>query len=432
MRTYPSIALGVPEILLPEPGIDLHKWAVIACDQYTAEPEYWEKVAAIVGDASSTLHLIYPEVFLQEPDPDARIARIRATMKRYLEEQKFVERTGFVYLERTIGSHVRRGLMACLDLEQYDFSKGSTSPIRATEGTILERIPPRVKIREGATIELPHIMVLIDDPDDTVLGPLRHPGRAPLYDIELMLGSGTLRGHLVDDPTLEAGVVRAIEAMPAGFAARCGVPTMTPPLLYAMGDGNHSLATAKTIWERAKERGAPLDSRLRYALVELVNLHDEALVFEPIHRVVFAQKRSFLDALAELPRCTVISTESFGEMRARVDRQTEPHAFGVVSERGCFVAEIAEPTATLPAGTLQSFLDEYMKSGGARELDYVHGDEAVTTLGVRPGNVGIYLPAMKKQDLFRTVVLDGALPRKTFSMGQAYEKRFYLEGRRLV
>lgn len=432
MRTHPSIALGVPEILLPGPGIDLHKWAVIACDQYTAEPEYWEKVAAIVGDAPSTLHLIYPEVFLQEPDPDARIARIRATMKRYLEEQSFVERTGFVYLERTIGSHVRRGLMVCLDLEQYDFSKGSTSPIRATEGTILERIPPRVKIREGAAIELPHIMVLIDDPDDTVLGPLRHPGGAPLYDIELMLGSGTLRGHLVDDPALEAGVVRAIEAMPAGFAARCGAPTMTPPLLYAMGDGNHSLATAKTIWERAKERGAPLDSRLRYALVELVNLHDEALVFEPIHRVVFEQKRSFLDALAELPRCTVTSADSFAAMRARVDRQTGPHAFGVVSERGCFVAEIAEPTATLPVGTLQSFLDEYMKSGGARELDYVHGDEAVTTLGVKPGNVGICLPAMRKQDLFRTVVLDGALPRKTFSMGEAYEKRFYLEGRRLV
>lgn len=434
MRTHASIGLGVPEIMLPKAGVDLHKWAVIACDQYTSEPEYWEKVASIVGDAPSTLHVTYPEVFLAEPKPEERIARIRATMKRYLDEGLFDETEGFVYLERTTDEkghgNVRRGLMVCLDLEQYDFSKGSTSPIRATEGTILDRIPPRVKIREGATIELPHIMVLLDDPDDTVLGPLKTMSGAPLYDVELMLGSGHVKGQRVSDPALEAGVVKAIEALarPAEFARKCHVPSDTPVLLYAMGDGNHSLATAKTIWENAKKNGAPMDSRLRWALVELVNLHDPSLVFEPIHRVLFEVKRDLVEALG----CKAVSVPSFEALRAAIDAQSgAPHKIGLVTEAGFSVLEM-EPTTNLPVGTLQGLLDGFMRAGGAREIDYVHGADAVTTLGRKHGNVGLYLPAMKKEDLFRTVVLDGALPRKTFSMGEAYEKRFYLEARRLV
>lgn len=252
-----------------------------------------------------------------------------------------------------------------------------------------------------------------------------------------MLGSGRVRGHLVEDPGLEAGVVRAIEALasPAEFARKCAVPEGTPVLLHAMGDGNHSLATAKTIWESAKRAGAPMDSRLRYALVELVNLHDEALVFEPIHRVLFEERRPLADALREAfgERCTITLVADLGALRARVEAPSVgSHAFGLVSAGGFAVVEIAAPTATLSVGTLQAFLDAHMKAGGARELDYVHGDEAVTTLGGKHGNVGIYLPGMKKEELFRTVVLDGALPRKTFSMGEAYEKRFYLEGRRLA
>lgn len=441
MRTHASIGLGVPEILLPKAGVDLHKWAVIACDQYTSEPEYWEKVAAIVGDAPSTLHVTYPEVFLSEPKPEERIARIRATMKRYLDEGLFDEREGFVYLEREVHGRVRHGLMVCLDLEQYDFSKGSTSPIRATEGTILDRIPPRVKIREGATIELPHIMVLLDDPNDTVLGPLKDMKSAPLYDVELMLGSGHVKGWRVGDPALEAGVVKAIEALarPEEFSRKCHVPSDTPVLLYAMGDGNHSLATAKTIWETAKKNGAlaeagpasggsPMDSRLRWALVELVNLHDPSLEFEPIHRVLFEVQRDLVAASGG----KVVAVPSFDALRAAVDAQSgAPHKIGLVTDAGFSVLEM-QPTQNLPVGTLQSFLDGYMKAGGAREIDYVHGADAVNTLGKKHGNVGLYLPAMKKEDLFRTVVLDGALPRKTFSMGEAYEKRFYLEARRLV
>ncbi len=445
MRTHEELALGVPDVLLPKAGTDLHKWAVIACDQYTSEPAYWAKVASIVGDAPSALHVIYPEVFLSEPHPEARIAKIRETMDGYLDAGLFGETTGFVYTERTVGGHTRRGLMACLDLEQYDFNKGSTSPIRATEGTILERIPPRVRIREGAAIELPHIMVLIDDPGDTVIGPLRaaRDRQRPLYDVELMLGSGHVSGHLVDDARLEAGVVEAIAKLARAeeFARKCKVDAKTPVLLYAMGDGNHSLATAKTIWERTKseaaDQAAVMRSKLRWALVEIVNLHDPSLVFEPIHRVLFDLRRDLIAAMREVFGATLRATKvaSFEALRAAVDGQSaDRHAVGLWSADGATLLEIEAPSANLPVGTLQAFVDGFMKASppGARELDYVHGAEAVATLGAKAGNRGLYLPAMKKEDLFRTVVLDGALPRKTFSMGEAFEKRFYLEARRLV
>ena len=444
MRTHTEISIAVPDVLLPKDGTDFTRWAVIACDQHTSDPAYWRQASELVGDAPSTLHLIYPEVFLNEAQPEARIARIREAMASYVRDALFREVTGFVFLERTVGKHVRRGLMACLDLEQYDFNKGSSSPIRATEGTILDRLPPRVRIRQGATIELPHIMVLVDDPQDTVLGPLAaaHHRLPTLYDCDLMLGSGHVTGHLVDDATLEAGVVRALAnlARPEVFEASCQVPKGTPVLHYAMGDGNHSLATAKTIWEQAKaeaaDKKAILASPLRWALVELVNLHDPALAFEPIHRVVFelAEGRSIAQALeARYPGdVTVRAAASFAEVKHAVDTQAgTPHKIGLCTAEGFAVLDVAAPEQNLPVGTLQVALDAFMREGGARELDYVHGDEPVVTLGQKHGNAGIYLPAMKKEDLFRTVVLDGALPRKTFSMGEAWEKRFYLEARRI-
>ena len=300
MRTYESIHLGLPKILLPGPGLDLRRWAVIACDQYTSEPEYWNRVTEIVGDAPSTLNLIYPEVYLNEKDPDARIARIRKNMKDYIDEGLFMKTEGFVYVERQTEDHTRKGLIACLDLETYDYHTGSTSLIRATEGTILERIPPRVRIREGAPLELPHIMVLIDDPENRVIGPLaENKSRlGKLYDFELMMDSGRLVGYRIDDPTLERGVLDALQALadPASFAGRYGLKPGTPVLLYAMGDGNHSLATAKSIWEKTKEAAADktavLASPLRHALVELVNLHDDALNFAPIHRIIFEDRKS--------------------------------------------------------------------------------------------------------------------------------------------
>ncbi|MCX6566402.1 MAG: DUF1015 domain-containing protein [Candidatus Aminicenantes bacterium] len=446
MRAYESIALGIPEILLPKTGTDLAKWAVIACDQYTSEPAYWEKAAVFVGEAPSTLRLIYPEVFLNEPEGDksARIARIRETMSAYFARNLFDSSEGLVYVERTTGGKTRKGLVVALDLERYDYRKSSTTLIRATEGTIIERIPPRVRIREGAPMELPHIMVLIDDPAGEVIGPLAAATEKleKLYDFELMLGSGHLAGYRVSDRSLEDGIVRALSRLvdPRAFAAKYGLKEGTPVLLYAMGDGNHSLATAKTIWEKTKEAAGDLslvmNSPLRYAIVELVNVHDEALAFEPIHRVLFdlAPGRNFLEELKSFyggkvryePSCCLKM------MKAAVDGQSGPaHRVGVITPEEYGVLEVEAAGSNLPVGTLQNFLDIFMKNKGAREIDYVHGTEIVTSLGEKSGNMGFYLSGMRKTDLFKTVILDGALPRKTFSMGEAWEKRFYMEGRRL-
>jgi Protein of unknown function (DUF1015) len=445
MRVHESLALGVPDILLPQAGTDLRCWAVIACDQFTSEPEYWRKVEQFVGQAPSTLNLIYPEVYLGEARADARIARIREHMHLYLQNQLFVEAPGFVYVERRTGSGVRKGLMACLDLEHYDFKKGSASLIRATEGTILSRIPPRVKIREGAPLEIPHIMVLIDDGQNTVIGQLtaNKEKLQKLYDFELMMGSGSVSGFRVTDGGLERGVISGLQALaePKAFAAKYGLKPGTPVLLYAMGDGNHSLATAKTIWEKTKEKaddkGGVMHLPLRHALVELVNLHDEALVFEPIHRVLFdlAPERNLIGDMERYYRGRFRYSECQGpdEIMAIVDRQKgSPHRIGLVTSAGFGVIEVFDPDSNLPVGTLQDFLDAFMEEKGAREVDYVHGTDPVIRLGSQKGGAGFYLPAMAKSELFKTVILDGALPRKTFSMGEASEKRFYLEARKLV
>jgi hypothetical protein len=445
MRLHESLALGVPDILLPRPGIDLTRWAVIACDQFTSEPEYWDKVREFVGRAPSTLNLIYPEVYLGEAQAEARIARIRETMRAYLEKDIFAERPGFVYVERRTRSGVRRGLVVCLDLEHYDFGKGSSSLIRATEGTILSRIPPRVKIREGALLEVPHIMVLIDDAGDGVIGPLaaHKVELEKLYDFELMMDSGSVSGYRLTSRDLEDGVVRGLRALadPAAFAARYGLKKDAPVLLFAMGDGNHSLATAKTIWEKTKEsardEAAVMRLPTRHALVELVNLHDEALVFEPIHRVLFGLAPE-KDLIADMERYyhgrfRSAACQGPADLMSRVDaQQGRSHRIGLITSAGCRVLEVDEPASNLPVGTLQDFLDSFMEGKGARQLDYVHGSDAVIRLGSAAGGAGFYLPAMRKSELFRTVILDGALPRKTFSMGEASEKRFYMEARKLV
>jgi len=445
MRTDESIALGIPETLLPKAGTDLSRWAVIACDQFTSDPKYWQKVKEYVGSSPSTLNLIFPEAFLNEKNPEARIARIRQHMKRYLEQGLFKEHEGFVYVERKVGEHTRKGLMVCLDLEHYNFRKGSTSLIRATEGTILERIPPRVRIREGAPIELPHIMVLIDDPENTVIGPLAEKKDAleKLYDFELMMRSGHLAGYRVNDAALETGILNNLKALanPSHFLKKYALKPGTPVLLFAMGDGNHSLATAKTIWEKAKgaapDMSILMSSSIRYAMVELVNLHDEALVFEPIHRVLF-EIAAGKDAVQEIfafysGRCGYSSAAGLAEMKAAVDGQSEgSHKIGVISPTGFGILEVKSPESNLPVGTLQNALDVFMKNKGAKEIDYVHGTESTAELGAKPRNMAFYLPAMKKTDLFKTVILDGVLPRKTFSMGEAWEKRFYMEARQLA
>lgn len=444
MKNYDAIGLDLPSILLPRQDIDLQKWAVIACDQFTSEPDYWARVKSFVGYAPSTLNLIYPEVFLGEPDSEGRIQAIRTSMIRYLEEGLFKERPGFVYVERQVGRQTRRGFLALIDLDRYEYNLGSQSLVRATEGTILDRIPPRVRIREGAPLELPHIMVLIDDPEDTVIGPLES-GRnklEKLYDFELMMGSGRLAGFRVADPSLEKAVVKGLGRLadPARFSKKYGLDPAAPVLLYAMGDGNHSLATAKAIWEKTKasavDARAVLSSPLRYALVEIVNLYDPALVFKPIHRLVFevADRSGLEPALKSRfgDRLRIKSAANLLELKKQVEGQRGvPQKIGLISAAGYEILEISRSEFVLPVGTLQNFLDKLLAEKGARSIDYVHGTEPVDSLGRKPGNVGFLLPAMNKTDLFRTVILDGALPRKTFSMGEAKEKRFYMEARKL-
>lgn len=438
MRNYPHLGVQVPDVLLPRQGVDLQKWAVIAVDQFTSQPEYWQQVEETVGDAPSTYHLILPEGKLGTPEEPAIVEKAQAKMKEYLAQGLLESREGMVYVERTVDGKTRRGLIMALDLENYDYHKGSSTLIRATEGTILERIPPRMRIRRGAQLELPHILVLIDDPDHTVVEVAQKnlSSLEPLYDFELMAGSGHLRGFLVKNLGLEEQIIKGLEKLadPEQFRQKYGLNSDASPLLFAMGDGNHSLATAKAIWEELKPH-VGMDHPARYALVEVENIHDEAMHFEPIHRVLFNIKADPLPAMQEKfgDQYRLDPVGSVEEMVQRVNGQTGPQqAVGVISEQGYGVITIGAPTSNLAVGTLQNFLDEFMEAGGAEKIDYVHGLDALTELGRKPCCVGFYLPPMPKEELFKTVILDGALPRKTFSMGEAKEKRFYMEARRIA
>lgn len=440
MTATSPVGAIVPQVLLPRPGVDLARWAVIACDQFTSEPEYWQQVAGLVGDSASTFHLVLPEVYLDTPEETQRVQSIRRTMQDYLARELFVEHDGLILVERTAGGQTRHGVMLALDLERYDYNKGSTSLIRATEGTILSRIPPRVRIRSGAPLELPHILVLIDDPQRTVIEPLVAARQRlnRLYDFDLMLDSGHLSGFLVEDDRLQRQALDSLAALadPAAFAARYGLTEGSPVMLFAMGDGNHSLATAKAIWEQLKPT-VGLDHPARYALVEVENIHDQGLTFEPIFRVLFGVHADLGIALQNFypGRCRLVACSGEAEMVALVDAQAlaqGEQAFGIVSSAGFRVAYVADPPANLAVGTLQNFLDAWGEKGGYGRIDYVHGEDVTVRLGSQPGNLGFYLPAIAKDAFFKTVILDGALPRKTFSMGEAKDKRFYMEARRIA
>ena len=400
---------------------------MVACDQYTSQPEYWQRVERCVGTAPSALHLILPESSLDGPNVETDIMDVTNTMSRYLRDGIF--RTcpsALVYVERTLASgKVRRGLVGMVDLEEYDYEPGSTSLIRATEGTVLSRIPPRVAVRKNAPIELPHVMLLADDPGRTVIEPLsgQTAEMRPLYDFDLMERGGHIRGWELTPAQWEQTVCAlATLADPDAFNARYRTSGL-PVMLFAVGDGNHSLATAKECYERQKKLCPPeqWDSLpARYALVELNNLHDDSLEFEPIHRVVFgADPEELLDALA-----------AFYPGSSRTDRP-EGHRLAWVARGQEGTVSVPQPSAQLPVGTLQRFLDEYLLSHPGARVDYIHGEDVVRSLAAQPDTVGFLLPAMGKEELFPTVIHDGVLPRKTFSMGEAHDKRFYLEARRI-
>ncbi len=438
MKNFPSLGFQIPDILMPASNIDLKKWAVIACDQFTSQPDYWQKVAEIVGDAPSTFHITLPEIYLGKPEEFERLTSTQVRMKEYQQNGILVPYEGMIYVERTVDGKTRRGLILALDLEKYDFSKGSQSLIRATEGTILDRLPPRIKIREKASLELPHILVLIDDPQDSVIGPVEKAAKElpNAYDFDLMLSSGHLTGRKVNQQVLETQVVSAIEqlAQKDVFYQKYGVSQDYGILLFAVGDGNHSLATAKSIWDKLKPE-VGMDHPARYALIELENIHDHGLEFAPIHRVLFSVSADLVKSLLGFfgDRITFEVVSDKQEMIQIVNSQSEgTHKFGLITPNGFQVITVTSPNSTLPVGTLQEFLDSWVKLNLGVIIDYVHGDDVVCELGAQNGNIGFYLPPMRKHQLFKTVILDGALPRKTFSMGEAHEKRFYLEARKIV
>lgn len=390
------------DILLPKGGFE--KWAVIACDQYTSEPQYWKSAADYVGDAPSALNLVFPEVYLSD-DNSKKISEINANMKKYIKNGVFNEfKNTFIYIKRTVtGGKIRRGVTGLIDLCDYSYEKGSKTLIRATEETVPERIPPRVEIRKDAPLELPHIMLLIDDPDMTVIAPLdkKTEGKKPLYDFDLMLNGGHITGTALSEKDA-AELQDALGAL---------VENSEDKLLFAVGDGNHSLAAAKECYRVNKSE------KSRYALVEIVNIHDESLEFEPIYRVIFG---------ADPEKVIHDFTEFSGGDHNGADAQDFTCFYG-----GCERKISVKPSSKLCVGTLQRFIDRYIKDNPSLKADYIHGEDSLRLLAEKPDTVGFIFDGMKKSELFDAVKQDGSLPRKTFSMGHANDKRFYLEARLL-
>ncbi len=441
-----ELGLDIRSILLPRRDTDMRKWSVVACDQYTSEPEYWHKVNDLVGDAPSTLHLIFPEVYLEREtaeEKQERISKINAAMCDYLDKGIFDEiQDSMVYVEMiTRHGKTRKGLICAVDLENYDYSKGSSSLIRATEGTILDRLPPRIRIREKACLELPHIMLLIDDPDAQIIEPLAQcKGKMDrLYAFDLMMESGHIEGYQVKDETLLQKIYQGLMMLKSAevFSKKYDVDPSVSPLLFAAGDGNHSLATAKACWEQLKptlSEAEREDHPARYALIELVNVHDSGLLFEPIHRLLFnVDSTGLLSAFTEFYSTMDIRCgyEYVSDMKQIPSNTKTFHSIAFVHDDKTGYLWADKPCFNLDVATLQSFLDHYLKNNPRVEIDYVHGGDVIERLGRQQGNMGFILSPMDKGDLFRTVILDGALPRKTFSMGEAEDKRFYLECRSL-
>lgn len=410
-------------ILLPK-NTDMNKWSVVACDQFTSEPKYWEEVEKIVSINPSTLNLTLPEIYLESDNVNERISKINKNMKELVDNNFFTEyKDSMFYIERIQSDgKVREGIIGMVDLEDYSYEMGSTSLIRATEKTVLERIPPRVRVRENALLELPHIMILIDDEKMNIIEGLKNKvsNKNKVYDFDLMQNGGHITGYVLDNKVSDE-VVSGLESLcdKEYFNKKYNVENKEI-LLFAMGDGNHSLATAKACYENLKKTMTEdeyLNHAARYALVEIVNLHSKALEFEAIHRVIFNVDTEHL--LNELSRYYNISyTETNGQKIEYVTNNKEGYLW------------ITNPKSNLAVGSLQIFLDSYLKEFGGK-IDYVHGDSVTRELGRKDGNISFLLPAMRKDELFRTVILDGALPRKTFSMGHGNDKRYYLESRKI-
>jgi hypothetical protein len=443
-----ALGTAIPEILLPGTGIDLQKWAVIACDQFTQDRDFWTRVEETAGGAPSVLNFILPEIYLEDADREERTWRIRETMEAYLAGNVFAPAfTGCVYIERTTPFRPRRrGLVLAIDLDAYDWKAGARSLIRATEGTVPERILPRVEIRRGAVLETPHVLILIDDREDALLPALgsRVKQTAPLYQTPLMMGGGSVSGWALDREDDWAALADGLEALARLSRIRYGI---SDPFLYAMGDGNHSLATAKAVWDeyKAAHSGDPdlASHPARWALAEVENLYDPGIVFEPIHRLLFGVSiEETQDILSALPDFSSRPVSSREELISRVEDPDAPRSrLGLISGTKRFLAETSAPPVITEQ--LQPLLDAFIQSrtdGQGKEafsIDYIHGEDELFRMAARAASAetalttGLMLPPVKKSGLFETVARSGPLPRKSFSLGEGIEKRYYLECRKL-
>ena len=443
MKKIEDFGLSIPEILLPK-NIDVSSWSVIACDQYTQDLDYWKRAEAAAAGKPSTLNLILPEVYLNSPDKPARIEKIRKTMQEYLDGSVFEEpKNCMIYIERkTAFGRTRKGLVAQIDLETYEWKPFSKANIRATEATIVERIPPRMEIRRGAPLELPHIMLLVDDKDDLLVGGTGKAvkSKTPVYDGKLMCNGGSITGWAVESDSEIAGVTEAVSKIAEKNRAADG-----STFLFAVGDGNHSLATAKAVWDEYKEKlvaqgadeAALKACGVRYALVEIVNIYDTGLTFEPIHRVIFdSDVKSLILYLADKLEGTVSEVAGADELEAAVKASSADFGFAYKLDGAQKYVLLKTDIKELAVARLQPEIDSFLKGstkidGKAPEIDYIHGSEEVLKLGERDNAVGILLPPIAKDSFFETINGRGPLPRKSFSMGEADEKRFYLECRKL-
>lgn len=441
---FEKFGLKVPEILLPE-NIDTSTWSVVACDQYTQDREYWAKVKETTEGKPSTLNIILPEVYLNDSDKPERILQIKKTMQEYIAGNVFAEpKKSFIYIERTTAfGRTRKGLMACLDLDSYEWKPFSQALVRATEATILERIPPRMEIRRGAPLESPHIMLLVNDSSRSLI---EKTGEAvkknqPVYSGSLMQEGGKISGWEVKTDEELTSIKNALEEIARTNTLKDGQGNVST-FLFAVGDGNHSLATAKSVWEEHKAQlaksGASEEeisqSPVRYALVEIVNIYDEGLTFEPIHRVIFNAHME--DLISSIKSELSGTTEELNDGKAlcrKVHDSKAGFGFAYLDNEGKqkFVFMNTQLQGLL-VSFLQPALDQFLKTKACNaEIDYIHGDDEVLRLGTKPDTLGIILPPIAKDTFFATITQKGPLPRKSFSMGEAAEKRFYLECRKL-
>jgi len=451
---YNRIGLYLPEMLLPSGHIDLQKWSVVACDQFTSQPEYWKAVDRFVGDSPSTLRMILPEVYMQadkdagHTDQAAEIDKINLNMTKYISDGTLRSIGNCaIYTERTLTSgKKRKGIVLAVDLEKYDYSPHSTAMIRPSEGTVTERLPPRVAIRRRAALESPHILLLFDDRSQEALSVFENISHSMklAYDFDLMMGGGHITGYRIDPDAQYVELIRFAEIL-----ARCGANNNSN-MVFAVGDGNHSLAAAKTYWEELKASGAH-NLPAQYALVEIVNIYDDAMEFEPIHRIIFGINTEELIALlvGSIPAlCSMkVIYQNTGESQNTAgyietnDKNKQIIPFISTDTNG--IIEITGSPYKNAAGTFQYCLEKITQSAkaAAMKVDYIHGRKALEELvfsSQNSGNAvisntttGFYMPEIGRDDFFATIVKEGKYPLKAFSIGHANEKRYYLESRKI-